>query len=211
MPDLVAGLGEIGMPMLQLLKHRNFMVEGVDSVLTPEFKFQDHYDMIHICFGYSDKFNDIVRNFRTMSDKIIIHSTVKPNTSKELGVIYSPIRGTHNDMFENLQWFSKYYSSSSFDLEFEKRFPNCVRVKDSTKLERTKIMDTTYYGMLIAFRKWVDENYPVYWAFSHELHQRYGNRPVMYNDGKSISGHCIVPNLDLLGDNLISDFIRRYG
>ena len=211
MNDLVVGLGEIGKPIFQLLKNRNFKVDGYDILgknSTP--KLVDKYDVIHICYPYSEKFiEDCNQYWKWRTENLVIHSTVKPGTSKKLGAIYSPVRGTHNDMLENLQWFAKFYSGE-INIEFEKRFPNCIRVDDSTKLERTKIIDTTYYGLLMAFRKYVDEHHPIYWPFEYELHQRYGNRPTLYNDEKPIGGHCIIENLDLLEDKFLGDFIRRY-
>ncbi len=222
MTDLVVGLGQIGLPIHQLLKVRNFKVHGYDinkeKSLVKLEKMNRRYEAIHICFPYLNErqfskymLSETKIPYNEMTDTLVIHSTVKPGTSKKYSAIYSPIRGTHNDMFENLQWFSKYYSSRSHSKEFEKRFPNCIRVTDSVKLERTKVVDTTYEAFLIAFRKYIDQHYPIYWSFEYELHQKYGNRPIMYNDGKPIGGHCLIPNLDLLGDKFLGDFIRRYG
>ena len=86
-----------------------------------------------------------------------------------------------------------------------------IHVKNTTKLETTKVVDTTYLGLLIAFRKYIDSKHPVYWDFSHELDHMFGNRPVMYNDGNEIGGHCIIPNLDLLGDEFLSEFVKKWG
>ncbi|MFB5617896.1 MAG: hypothetical protein ACE5Q4_04475, partial [Nitrosopumilus sp.] len=213
MTDLVVGLGEIGRPLFELLRDRNFKVEGFDPNI-PEFsdpKFNNDYDMIHICIPFSEKFEIHAREYCGMSKNIVIHSTVMPGTSKHLGFSYSPIRGIHNNMYEHLKWFQKYYAGDIPEIEFSKRFPNYVKVDDTTKLERTKVVATSYVGVIYAFRKYIDSNYPVYWHFSNELHQMFGNQPVVYNDNKPIGGHCIIPNLDLLGDKLISDFVKKWG
>jgi hypothetical protein len=213
MADLVAGLGEIGMPIYQLLKDRNFKVDGFDPAID-EFSqplFDKSYDMIHICFPFDEEFENHIKPYLTMTDKLVIHSTVIPGTSKQFGAIYSPIRGIHNNMDEHIRWFSKYYAYPSEVPEFEKRFPHCQYVEDQTKLERTKVVDTSYYGLLIAFRKYIDENHPIYWHFENELHQMFGNRPILFNDSNPIGGHCVIENLDLLGDKFLKDFVGQYG
>jgi hypothetical protein len=213
MSELVIGLGEVGAAIYQLLKDRNFVVAGYDPNVEgfTSFPLDQNYEVIHICFGWSENFEELVRNYRTLGKNVVVHSTVIPGTCKELGVTYSPIRGIHNNMYEHLISFQKYYAGPIEDNVFEKRFPNCLRVEDVTKLERTKVVSTTYYGLLIAFRKYIDSNHPVYWHFSNELHQKFGNQPVLYNDGEKIGGHCILPNLDLLGDEILRDFIRDNG
>lgn len=207
MVDLVVGLGEIGLPIRKLLEERGFMVEGCDP---PKMIYAtlNTYDMIHICFPYNGSFVGNVEYWKNHSDKIVVHSTVKPKTCKQLEVIYSPVRGVHTRMLEDLKYYTKYYSGE-IDKEFEKRFVKCKNVPSSTKLEQTKlIVDTTYYGWLIAFRKYVDNKYDVDWSFAEEIHEKLGNRPTMYNDNKPIGGHCVIPNLAILGDELFRDVIK---
>jgi len=213
MTDLVVGLGEIGRPLYDLLKLRNFRTVGYDPNI-PEFEgtpLEEKYDMIHICVPYLNEtqFDDIVKPYTKLTNIVVIHSTVAPGTSKRLGCVYSPVRGVHHDMLNCLQWFSKFYSGPE-SIEFQKRFPNCVCVPDSTKLERTKVVDTTLYGVYMAVQRYIDDHHPIYWQFEHELHQRYGNRPILYNDRKPIGGHCVVPNLDLLGDDFLRNLIKPY-
>ena len=211
MTDLVVGLGEIGKPLYDLLRNRNFKVHGYDSDDTKtKDMLEDKYDMIHICIPYSDTFEGAVKPYTYLTNNVIIHSTVPPGTSKKLGCIYSPVRGIHNDMYNHLQYFAKFYSGQ-YNPEFEKRFPKCFRVDDSTKLERTKIKDLEYYGLLIAYRKMIDSTSPIYWEFMIEQDQRYGNRPIMYNDNKVIGGHCITQNMAMAGEDDITRFIAKWG
>jgi hypothetical protein len=211
--DLVVGLGEIGYPLYKLLKERNFRVDGYDPKKKGFERNQilDHYDMIHLCIPYSDEFIDIAKNYKKLCDHLVIHSTVKDGTSKKVGAIYSPVRGTHNDMFENLKYFTKFYSDKKENLSFQRRFPNCIRVDDSAKLEVTKMVQTSKLGFYIALDRYFQEHHPHYREFSFELHQKYGNQPSFYNDGKPIGGHCIIPNADMLGDTFVADFVKKYG
>jgi len=208
MVDLVVGLGETGKSIIKLLKLRGFNVQGWD--ITKPTDLKSHYNFIHICFPYDELFNQHVKNWKKYG-KVVIHSTVKPGTSNLLGTIYSPIRGVHTRMFDDLKRYVKYYSGEQ-DLEFEKRFEKIKNVPNSTILEQTKIIvDTTYYGYLIAFRKIVDKNYSVYWDFADEINEILKNRPVMYNDKKPIGGHHIMENLNLLDkdqSSMITEVIR---
>lgn len=213
MTDLVVGLGEIGRPLQQCLELRGISVDTFDILDTADSSHstgappEDKYDMIHICFPYSDSFVEDVRKYLKMG-KVIVHSTVKAGTCKQIPCVYAPVRGVHKRMLEDMLRYRKYYSGD-IDPQFERRFFDCKNVPDSTKLELTKvIVDTTYYGWLIMFRKLVDKEFDVDWTFADEIHGFLGNRPVMFNDGKPIGGHCVIPNLDLLPDTLISKIVR---
>lgn len=207
MTDLIVGLGEIGRPLQQCLELRAIKVETYDIKGGKQYISDSKYDMIHICFPYSKNFEFQVKPYLNLG-KVVVHSTVKAGTCKALGCVYSPVRGVHKRMFEDMLRYTKYYSGDT-DPEFERRFVDCKNVPDSTKLELTKvIVDTTYYGWLIMFRKLVDKEFDVDWTFADEIHGYLGNRPVMFNDKKPIGGHCVIPNLDLLPDTLIAQIVR---
>ncbi len=213
MTDLVVGLGEIGMPLYQLLKNRNFKVDGYDPNVqgfNAKALLAQRYDMVHIAIPWSDNFLQITNSYNKFTKNLVIHSTVPTGTSEKIGAIYSPVRGIHNDMLNQLDWFSKYYSGK-VNVEFEKRFPKAINAPDSNMLERTKAMQLKYYALLIAFRKWVDKNHPIYWHFMIELHQKFGIFPILYNDHKDIGGHCIRENQWLIEDPLLDKFIRDNG
>ena len=219
MTDLVVGLGEIGKPIYDLLKERNFKVDGYDSdpsktVINKENMY-DKYDMIHICIPYHDEAQFLEAlcdpKYRTMTDYLVIHSTVKEGTSDSLKAIYSPVRGVHHDMFNCLKSFTKYYAWHEDLMEFEKRFPKCIRVTDADKLERTKHVSTSMYGAFMSVQRYFQENHPYYKDFMFELNDKYGILPTYYNDKKEFGGHCIVPNLDFLNDKFINNIIGRYG
>jgi len=201
MADLVLGSeGQIGKPLLELLGNRNIKIEGYDKI--KPISLQNHYDMIHVAIPFTDSFIEEVSPYRKLTDNLVIHSTVKPGTSEKLGAMYSPIRGVHHNMYWHIDHFQKYYSNHDRNNEFEKRFPNNLRVQDSTSLEFTKILvDTTYLGLLVWYRKYVDRICPtLHWDFASEINTRYGNRPIMYNTEQTIGGHCVVPNMSLIDD-----------
>jgi len=204
--DLVVGLGEIGAPIYEILKERGIDVDGFDLKSPTKLK-QDKYDFVHICIPFTDasKFADIVRMYSQLG-QIVIHSTVAPGTSRKLNAIYSPVRGVHARMFEDLHYYTKYYSGPK-NPEFEKRFEKTKNVPNSVVLENTKhYVDTEYYGWLIAYPRLVPVE--VDWSFAEEIHKKLGNRPIMYNDEKPIGGHCVLPNLELVDSTIISRLIK---
>jgi hypothetical protein len=213
MTDLVVGLGEIGRPLYDLLKLRNFRTVGYDPNI-PEFEgtpLEEKYDMIHICIPYisESQFDGVVKPYTYLTDNVVIHSTVAKGTSKRLGCIYSPVRGVHHDMLNCLQWFAKYYSGSE-NMEFQKRFPNSVNVPDSDKLEVTKHVAVAMYSAFMAVQRHFEEKHPYYKQFMFELDQRYHNLPTYYNDEKKFGGHCIGPNIDFLDDEFVNFIVAKY-
>ena len=118
--DVVAGLGEIGLPMQKLLS-RTISVVGYDKktelVNTQKLKkFENHEtEILHICIPFTKNF---ISNILTLAKKfkpeiIAIHSTVRPTTTQKLQnkllqpVIYSPLRGVHKRKNDKLQAHKK--------------------------------------------------------------------------------------------------------
>ena len=208
--DLVIGLGEIGKPILELLKERGLDAHGYDITdgELPNYKV----NIIHICFPYNDDFIQQVKDYkqRLKPEHIIIHSTVNPGTSFELDCVYSPVRGIHENMLEDLKFYKKYYAGPIDNDIMKRRFNEVYIVDDRTKLEWTKIIvDTTYWGYIIAFRKMIDQKYNVDWSFAEEINLNHRNRPIPYNDQKPIGGHCVIPNLKFLQQDLYSEKIKE--
>ena len=215
MADLVIGLGEIGFPILQILDENGIDVYSYDikcesSVIPKEI------EVMHICIPYTLDFEKIVREYqeRFKPKYTIIHSTVKPGTSDKLNAIYSPVRGMHGNMKEDIKYYTKYYVGSIPHDMMVDRFRKVKRKNDKADLERAKIIATTLYGWNIAFRKMIDNRYPdQYWDFmGNEVKERIPNYiPVMYNDRMPIGGHCVIPNLKLIDFPEITDVIDQFG
>ena len=118
--DVVAGLGEIGLPMQKLLS-RTIPVVGYDKktklINAKKFKKFENYEteILHICIPFTKNF---ISNILTLAKKfkpeiIAIHSTVRPTTTQKLQnkllqpVIYSPLRGVHKRKNDKLQAHKK--------------------------------------------------------------------------------------------------------
>jgi len=228
--DIVIGLGEIGMPIYKILS-KAYPVEGLDKnkkllnqKKNDSLKFHD-IDFIHFCIPYNKMFEKTIcaydENFSP--NAIVIHSTVKPNTSyniqKKLStpIIYSPIRGVHKRMSSDLKRYSKFFAidnshpnSKKISNQYQKKFAKLgiktKKISTPLTLELSKIVvDTSYYGWLINYAqisKIIADKFHVdydeMWTFSDEIHKFLNNRPKMFPG--FIGGHCVIPNLNLIDD-----------
>lgn len=140
-----------------------------------------------------------------------------------LQVLYSPIRGVHKRMESDLLRYDKFYASYKDDCA---TFVNLLsdmsitgyQMKNPHTLEFAKILcDTTYFGFLIAYAMKTEEiamkfniDYDEMWQFADQIHQHLKNRPPagskgsnkLYVDPNGIGGHCILPNMELLKNDL---------
>lgn len=229
--DVVIGLGEIGKPIMQILE-KSIQTEGYDinpQLYSNKKSKKDHeIEFLHICIPYNQKFNtDILQYAKKYAPKaIIIHSTVKPNTTKTLQkklkipIIYSAIRGVHKRMLQDLRRYTKFYSvynwapnskwaSKTFEIRMKKAGIKTKKMSNPMTLELAKIIvDTSYYGWLINYAqisnllaKKYGVNYDEMWSFADEIHKFLGNRPKMFPG--FIGGHCVIPNLDLINEETL--------
>lgn len=230
--DIIIGNGVIGSAICELLASiKEVCCWDIDSskcVGNPVGLF----DVVHVCFPFDENFIHNVICYAEWFEfkELVIHSTVKPRTTVNLQklfsqpIVFSPVRGVHGRMLKDLRRYTKFYASekeaSYFVEEMKKAGVKTERWSSTTCLELAKVlMGTSYYGWLIVFAQrvkiladkyGVDEN--ELWVFTEEIHEFLGNRPRMFS-GEGIGGHCILSNLELLGDELfylIRDHDRLY-
>ena len=91
MTDIILGMGEVGETLFDLLEDRKFECVGIDVDSSKCKKFSEKDDVknpeyLHVCLpGELTGFTDIVVNWINKIKNIkvvIIHSTVKPGTTK---------------------------------------------------------------------------------------------------------------------------------
>ncbi len=213
-------MGEVGSTLYALFTSKKIRVEGwdVDKDKCRGEKVE-HPNILHICIPFNEKFitNVDLYDKKYNPSYIIIHSTIRPRTCEKLSdlcdakIIYSPTRGVHSRFLDDIMRYTKFFAydgNDDYNISdiFRDRFDQFCRATNTKTLELSKILtDTTYYGLLIGYRKLVDryvEDYNVdpdeLWKFAEEIHEFLGNRPIMYNDKKPIGGHCVIPNLELI-------------
>lgn len=231
--DVIYGGGEVGKALYDLLS-KKFKVEVKDRIESKCIYCPgDEVRFVHICIPYDETFVQSVTHYAKVhaGKVVIIHSTIPPGTTEAIHtrtgkpIIYSPIRGVHSRFVDDLKRYTKWYAVIG-DIDQDKcdayaaMFEKSQKVDNPTSLELAKVNETTLYGVLIAYWKSMDEvsreigaNPDILRGFCHEVNEHLHNRPVMYNDGKPIGGHCVIPNLELLPDSAkaIKRFVEKWG
>jgi len=236
--DVVAGLGEIGLPILNLLSKSQIVVGyDINSKLMDKKKFDKHKDLdtifLHVCIPFSDKFQSNVNSlYKQFSPKcIVIHSTISPYTTKKLQaslkipIIYSATRGVHKRMLYDLKRYTKFFAIESGAPKAKwatKTFSNLMKkCKVKTKkmsnpktLELAKIVvDTSYYGWLINYAQ-ISNMVAKKYDIDYDEMWLFADEIHKYLGNRPkmysgyIEGHCIIPNLDLISDKTL-DLIKE--
>ena len=172
--DIVAGIGEIGKPILKLLSKDNIVVGfDLNHNLMDEIKFEKYKNLetsfLHIAIPVTDKLIiNILKLYKKFRPEcIIIHSTIKPGTTEKLQkkipipVIYSATRGVHNRMIYYLKRYTKFFVISANAPRSKWSLCRYVKVmivcgiktkkmSSPETLELAKIIcDTSYLGWLV--------------------------------------------------------------
>ena len=235
MTDVILGMGEVGQTLFDLLVDRKFDCVGIDLDNSKCKKYSENEviknpEYLHVCLpGELTGFTDIVLNWINKIKNIqvvIIHSTVKPGTTKiiqeklTIPILFSPVRGVHKRFLNDIKKYTKFISFDGIEIDskikrdLENRFEKIDWMSTTKTAELAKILvDTTYYGWLINYAqitKMICEkenvDFEEMWKFADEIHENLGNRPKMFPG--IIGGHCVIPNLDLVEyENL--DIIKK--
>lgn len=220
---LVVGLGEIGMPIYEIIKESGrYDTYGLDLVKKVEQStIPNKIDILHICIPCNDdvQFCQIVLNYlpKFKPELLIIHSTVTPHTTSTIAkyteclVVHSPVRGMHLTMKRDIRRYTKYIGPTSEDAgnAAEKHFKAIgLKTKILSKAVETelgKIFATSYTALEIAA-----------WQEMHRIALSFGadiDQVAELIDDTScrkfiqvgaiwfpdvIGGHCLMPNIKLL-------------
>lgn len=219
---IVIGIGEIGKPLLELLSEK-YSVEGVD--ITPK-EIQEDVEVMHICYPYQieDFIGTTVEYIKKYNPELtIINSTVIPGTTRKIyervktPVVYSPVRGKHHRMKQDLLYYTKYIAGIKKEWcemaaeHFAKTGIKTEVFSSPEALELAKLISTTYFGLLIAWAQEVERfckklgvDYEEVMGFTKEIPYF---PPVIFVPGY-IGGHCIIPNIYLLKEVKESPFLE---
>ena len=116
---LVVGLGEVGKPLFTILKEQEPEAIGIDIKPMP---VNQSVGILHICFPFinADQFRSAVEGYaiKFSPSVIVINSTIVPGTTRSIerstGIpcVYSPVRGKHTKMVEELQHYVKFVAGT---------------------------------------------------------------------------------------------------
>jgi UDP-glucose 6-dehydrogenase len=220
---LVVGVGEVGSALAAVL-------ETIGPVLLHDMEpvdISEAVSVMHICFPYcnAEQFKNAAQSYirRFNPPLVIINSTVVPGTTRDLAkatgaaIAYSPIRGKHVKMAEDLRRYTKFVSAltSAVTRQAEEHF-QAVGMKTSATdcpetLELAKLAETTYFGLQITFAQElnryasrVNADYFEAIKFFEEI----DFLPRQSYFPGFIGGHCVIPNIHLLQRVAASPLLR---
>jgi len=210
---LVIGMGEVGGALAEVLEHSGPVLR---HDLEP-IDFRQPIGVMHLCFPFKSQlqFNraavSYVRRFRPTL--VIVHSTVLPGTTRMIAsasgsdVAYSPVRGKHVRMQQDLLRYAKFVAApdeivaAKAETYLQKAGMMTRRMSRLEALELAKLAETSYFGVLIAFAQElkrcadrVEADYREVTDFFTEIDFL---PRVQYQPG-FIGGHCVIPNFNLL-------------
>ena len=217
---IVVGLGQVGKPLLELVERR-YSAIGID--IEP-VRGSATCGILHICFPFSGKFVSAAVEYikRYSPLLVIINSTVAPGTTRTIysltgaSLAYSPVRGKHIRMKQDLMRYRKYVggidreSGARASEHFQSLGMKTKVLSSPETVELAKLTETTYFGVLIAWAQEVER-------YADQLHVDYEQvvsfyeevpffPPVTYVPG-IIGGHCVMPNIRILQSVFRSGFL----
>lgn len=232
--DIVAGLGEIGLPILKIISKKDHAVGyDLNKKLMDEknfFRFETiPTSFLHVAIPVSKKFDsNVISLFKKFNPKcIVIHSTISPGTIEKIQskidspVIYSATRGVHKRMLKDIKRYTKFFAISKNAPQkkwavttFRKKMKNYgVKTKQMSSpetLELAKILcDTSYLGWLINYSQITNviaKNHGVDYDEMWTFSDEI--HKILGNRPKMhpgfIGGHCVIPNLDLINNQTLN-------
>jgi UDP-N-acetyl-D-mannosaminuronate dehydrogenase len=219
---VVVGLGEVGKPLYELVS-RHHKTVGVD--ISPPPTNLKGVDVLHICFPFQikDFVGETARYIELFTPKVVvINSTVAVGTTRAVAartripVAYSPVRGKHARMLQDLQRYTKFVgaldkaSGEKAAAHFSSLGLNTRILSSPEAAEIAKLSETTFFGLMIAWAQEVERysdqfggNYDEIVSFYEEIGFF---PPVKYFPGV-IGGHCVMPNIELLKRSIKSEIL----
>jgi UDP-N-acetyl-D-mannosaminuronate dehydrogenase len=236
--NVVAGLGEIGLPILKLISKS---VAAIGFDIDPKLMNYEKSEklkslktsILHVCIPFTNNFvDDVTRLSKKFNpDVIVVHSTISPGSTKHLQsllpipIIYSATRGVHKRMLHDLKRYTKFYAieqdapqAKHAISEYSKLMKKCgVRTKLMTNpltLELAKIVvDTSYYGWLITYAQ-LSNMIAIKNNVNYDEMWSFADEIHKFLGNRPkmypgfIGGHCVIPNLDLIKNDTL-DLIKE--
>ena len=236
--DIVAGLGEIGFPILKLFSKKQTTVGyDLDKRLTNKLKLKKlqgtETSFLHIAIPVTSKFDsNLLQLYKKFKPEcIVIHSTISPGTTEriqkklDVPVIYSATRGIHKRMFKDIKRYTKFFAISKNAPKkqwaiktYSRKMKNCgVKTRQMTKpetLELAKIIcDTSYLGWLVNYAQ-LSNIIAIKHGVDYDEMWSFSDEIHRFLGNRPkmfpgfIGGHCVIPNIDLLHNQTL-DLIKK--
>ena len=227
MSEIVIGYGQIGKAVQEIIGDPAIVDEGLPVTYGT-------FDIMHICFPYSENFIVEVKRYikEYKPAHIIIYSTVPIGTTKKIaGAVHSPIEGKHPKLAESIRLTPRWIGANSisegnFWFEYFDRLELGINLlRDSDYTEALKLLSTAEYGINIEFarykKKVADEvgmDYSLMCGWNQDYNKLYQDLDLPeYQkfildppDGPK-GGHCVTPNARLLYDQFPHELTKIVG
>ena len=210
---LVVGLGEVGGALAAVLDRKEPVLRhDLDRV-----KIDDPIGTMHICIPFQSphQFETVALGYisRFQPTLTIINSTVLPGTTRSIAeksgsaVAYSPVRGKHVRMEQDLLHYCKFVAApnradaASAEAHFQAAGMKTRRMTEVESLELGKLAETTYFGACIAFAQEMNryaERVGGDYSESIDFFDEVDFLPRQRYFPGFIGGHCVIPNIKLL-------------
>ncbi len=218
---VIVGMGEVGRPLFEILS-RAYTCIGVD---VEPVQIDRPCSVLHICFPFQMK--DFVGTTVAYIEKYkpqltIINSTLGVGTTRKvqervkLPVAYSPVRGKHAKMVQDMLHYRKFVagfdstSTHTATEHFSKAGFQVEKFRTPEVGELSKLLETTWLGVLIGWAQDVERmagecgaSYEEVNAFIKEI----SFLPSNVFPGR-IGGHCVMPNIAILRTKFSSSFLN---
>ena len=164
---VVAGLGEVGKPLFDLLSTEHDVI-GVD--ISPPERIEQA-DILHVCFPFQikDFIGEAARYIDLFKPALtVVNSTVAIGTTRAIAertgaaVVNSPVRGKHARMLEELSLYTKFVGAmdpaagEQAARHFESVGLKTKVLSSPEATELAKLTETTYFGVLIAWAQEIE-------------------------------------------------------
>jgi hypothetical protein len=217
---IVVGVGEIGQALFRILSRR-YRCMPVDLIPIPS---GGACSVLHVCYPFQmDDFVGTTLGYmeKYKPDLTIVHSTVRPGTTARIAdlsgrkVAYSPVRGKYRAMEYDMLRYRKFVAAS--DPQTTRKA--CIHLAGAgfrTDTFRTaeigelaKLIETTWFGVLIGFAQEAERMAAAYGGSYAELKAFMDEVDSVPHDvGPGIiGGHCVMPNIAILKTCFDSDFL----
>jgi UDP-N-acetyl-D-mannosaminuronate dehydrogenase len=217
---IVLGLGEVGRPLLNILK-RSYPCLGID--VAPE-EAHPACSVLHICYPF--EIRDFVGTTAAYIAKYrpqltMIHSTIAVGTTRQVQervdspVVFSPVRGKHAKMEQDMLHYQKFVagfdpqSTQQAAQHLSKAGFKTATFPTPEAGELSKLLETTWLGMLVGWAQDIERmaaecgaSYEDVNAFVTEI----AYLPKNVFPG-FIGGHCVMPNIAILRRKFSSQFL----
>jgi UDP-N-acetyl-D-mannosaminuronate dehydrogenase len=210
---LVVGLGEVGAALAAILDRKETVLRhDLDRV-----KIEEPIGTMHLCIPFQSphQFETVALGYmsRFTPALTIINSTVLPGTTRSIAeksgrpVAFSPVRGKHVRMEQDLMRYFKYVAApnrataASAEAHFRAAGMKTRQMAEVESLELAKLAETTYFGVCIAFAQEMNryaERVGGDYSEAIDFFDEVDFLPRQHYFPGFIGGHCVIPNIKLL-------------